>query len=297
LARAAGTAAAEDDAFFEFTADDFANVARAQQRRAAADSVLMTRTAREAQARARAAALPPIPVRLHFPDGGIVQAEFKSTQPVSTIAALARALVDPQLAPALYLYTAPPKQVLKDPAATLFDLKLYPAAHVYVGLDAGKAPAGAAAGWLRAEVAALMTDTVPSALGGKADEAGSSGNGAAAQGDEAAAARDRDRVLAEARRRAAASGSAAGGGDGEKKVPKCESFVREDGRWVVVAGAAACLSALSRLFDTNPTPPFSFLLLHYTDRAQAVTHHTTDLLRHQRLFELLACCNPKLLCS
>ncbi len=191
----------------------------------------MTKTAREAAARARAAALGPVPVRLHFPDGSIVQAEFAASQPVSALAALARVLVPPALAPALYLYTTPPKQVLKDPAATLFDLKLYPAAHVHVGADAGKAPAAAAAaataavaaagasGWLRPEVAGLMTDSVPEAL--TRHEAAAAGGSGAGAGDAAAAARDRERVLAEARRRAASGSAGAGaGGDGEKKVPK-----------------------------------------------------------------------------
>ena len=75
LLRSGAEAVGEDlpDSFYELDADDFVVIARAAQRRAAADSVLMTRTAREAQARARAQAMPPVPVRLHFPDGSIVQ--------------------------------------------------------------------------------------------------------------------------------------------------------------------------------------------------------------------------------
>ncbi|GBF90266.1 hypothetical protein Rsub_03399 [Raphidocelis subcapitata] len=215
-AAAATVAADPGDAFFEFTADDFAEVARAAQKRAAAQSVLMTRTAREAQARARAASHPPVPVRLHFPDGSIVQAEFAATQPVGAIAELARALVQPGLAPALYLYTAPPKQVLRDAAATLFDLRLLPAAHVHVGAEGGRAPADDS-GWLRPQVAALMADEVPEALADRAAAAA----GAAAGGGGAAAERERERVLAEARRRAAGpAAGAAAGADGEKKLPK-----------------------------------------------------------------------------
>jgi hypothetical protein len=66
-------AADPPDEFYEFTADDFLVVARAAQRRAETDAVFLTRSAREAAARARAEALPPVPVRLHFPDGSIVQ--------------------------------------------------------------------------------------------------------------------------------------------------------------------------------------------------------------------------------
>ena len=221
-----GAAAASDDPlpdeFFEFTADDFAEVARAQQRRAAAEAVLMTRTAREAQARARAERMPPVPVRLHFPDGSIVQADFRATQPLAAVLDLARAVAAPALAAALHLYTTPPKAVLRDAAATLFALQLYPAAHVHVGA-AGESAAAAVAGGplgsaLRPEVAALMSDAVPAALAGRAEaNAGGGAGGSAADAD-------RERVLAEARRRAAAAaaGGRADGGDGggERKVPK-----------------------------------------------------------------------------
>jgi hypothetical protein len=280
-AAAAGAAGAGDDPpdeFFEFTADDFLVVSRAAKQRAEADSVLLTRSAREARARAAAEALPPVPVRLHFPDGAIVQvggswvrrlgrelhgmqgwrergkrgagrrqplgspctssrhgptpdpalnplstptpppqAEFAATQPVGDVAALARALVSPALAPGLYLYTTPPKAVLKDPAATLFDLRLLPAAHVHVG--SGAAGSSGGGGWLRPEVAARMSDAVPGALeargGGGGGEGGGGGGASAAERE-----RERERALAAARRAAAGAGGGAGGGDGERKVPK-----------------------------------------------------------------------------
>lgn len=147
------------------------------------------------------------------------QAEFAATKPCGDVAALARALVVPSLAPALYLYTTPPKQLLKDMAATLYDLKLVPAAHIHVGVDAGKLPAEAVqGGWLRPEVAALMSNQVPDPLAGRAG-GGGGGSAGGRQGDEAAEAHERERVLAEARRRAA-SAVAGGDGEGEKKVPK-----------------------------------------------------------------------------
>ncbi|KAI8467936.1 MAG: hypothetical protein J3K34DRAFT_23578 [Monoraphidium minutum] len=221
LARSAPAASGPDpdDAFFEFTADDFAEVARAQQRRAAAEGQLLTRALREQQARARAKALGPVPVRLHFPDGSIVQAEFAATQPASAVAALARAVAPAALAGSLYLYTAPPKTVLKegDMGSSLYDLKLVPAAHVHVGAGPGKLPPGGGGGaweWLRPEVAALMGDDVPDPLAGRA-AAGGCGGGA----DDAAAARERERAVAEARRAASSAGAGAGE-EGGKKLPK-----------------------------------------------------------------------------
>jgi hypothetical protein len=141
---------------------------------------------------------------------------------MSALTALARAVVAPPLAPGLYLYTTPPKAVLKDPAATLFQLRLFPAAHVHVGSsDAAKAGASAQEGaWLRPEAAALMSDSVPKALEARAAAAEGGAAAAGGGGDAAAAERERERVLANARRAAAAAGGSGVAGDGEKKVPK-----------------------------------------------------------------------------
>jgi tether containing UBX domain for GLUT4 len=105
---------------------------------------------REAEAAALAASLGPVRVRLHFPDATIVQATFESSQPLSAVQQLVTQLSVQALGPALYLYTTPPKTVLKDLTATLYQLKLVPAAHLYVGCDVkklkGPAAAEAAAG-------------------------------------------------------------------------------------------------------------------------------------------------------
>lgn len=52
--------------------------------------------------------------------------------------ALLHKCADPDLAKALYLFTTPPKTVLKDSAATLHKLQLVPAAHIFVGVDERK---------------------------------------------------------------------------------------------------------------------------------------------------------------
>jgi hypothetical protein len=139
------------------------------------------------------------------------------------LATLARAVAAPSVAAALYLYTAPPKVVLRerDMAATLYDLKLVPAAHVHVGADAAKQQGGAPApgGWLRPEVAALMRDVVPGALAARAAADGTRGKGGLSAAEEAAAARERERAVAEARRASTAAGVGAGE-EGGKKVPK-----------------------------------------------------------------------------
>jgi len=125
---------------------------------------------REAEQAARAAALGPIRVRLHFPDATIVQATFKASQPLSAVQELVTQLSLDPVGPALYLYTTPPKTVLKDPTASLYQLKLVPAAHLYVGCEVKRlkpaAQAAVAAGvypgpFLRPEVLALLQDSLP----------------------------------------------------------------------------------------------------------------------------------------
>lgn len=79
-------------------------------------------------------------------DATIVQASFTASQPLSAVQQLVSQLALDAVAPALYLYSTPPKTVLKDPTATLYQLKLVPAAHLYVGCEHErlKAPAAAA---------------------------------------------------------------------------------------------------------------------------------------------------------
>ncbi len=129
----------------------------------------------------------------------------------------------PQRAGQLYLYTAPPKAVLRDTGATLYALQLVPAAHIYVGfhdgaMAGGQLDCGVAA--LHPDVAALMQDAPPPPPP----------PAAAAQGSDAA---DEKTVAARAARLAAAAMRAQAHGDaggrstdssgnagGPSKVPK-----------------------------------------------------------------------------
>lgn len=66
------------------------------------------------------------------------QATFAATETVGTLRALAAGVLAPQLAPAAYLYTTPPRTVLKGDSDSLYHCGLVPAAHVHVGLDEKK---------------------------------------------------------------------------------------------------------------------------------------------------------------
>jgi len=191
----------EDDAFFQFTAEDWALSQRAAEKRRRereAGAHLTTQAQRDAAATRRAESYGPVPVRLHYPDGFIAQAEFAATDTLFSVWELAARLASAELAGVgvgggggavvvagggsggggdknkgkdddslpLYLYTAPPKAVVKDLSATLYQAGLVPAANLHVGSSAPSAQRAASShgpppASLRAEARALASDEVP----------------------------------------------------------------------------------------------------------------------------------------
>ncbi len=63
-----------------------------------------------------------------------VQANFQATEPLSSLQTFVKACLTPN-GPSWYLFTTPPKQVLKDARPTLFQAGLVPAAIVYIGIS------------------------------------------------------------------------------------------------------------------------------------------------------------------
>jgi tether containing UBX domain for GLUT4 len=175
----------EDDSFFEFTAEDWALAQRAADRRRREQEArpFTTQAQRDAAMRARAESFGPVPVRLHYPDGSIAQAEFAATDALFSVWELAARLASAELAGVgsgegskcttttttnnnndslpLYLYTAPPKTVIKDLSVTLYQAGLVPAANLHVGSSAPSAQRQPAPPSLRSEARALMSEGVP----------------------------------------------------------------------------------------------------------------------------------------
>lgn len=150
---------------------------------------------RAKEERRRAEAYGSVPIRLYLPDGEhCLQTALPATEPLSSLLALARAALAPRAAPGAYLFTTPPRTVLKDLSVSIHAAKMVPAAKVHVGLDASKAPAGDSAaagpGLIRPEVLALVEAPPQRAAimhAGKVvlqsvAEAGASGSGGAAAG-------------------------------------------------------------------------------------------------------------------
>ncbi|EFN54794.1 hypothetical protein CHLNCDRAFT_134760 [Chlorella variabilis] len=199
-----------DDAFFEFTEMDLRRVMASQvsQRAKQEGGHLMTAAMREKEERRRAESHGAVPIRLLLPDGQhCLQTALPATAPLRSVLALARAAMTEEAAAAAYLFTTPPRTVLKDLSASLYAAKMVPAAKVHVGIDVSKVPAGGQL--IKPEVLALVEQPPERAAVMHANKP--------AQQQAAAGAASRSGL-------AAASGAAAtparAGGTGAKGVPK-----------------------------------------------------------------------------
>lgn len=163
---------------------------------------------REKEERRRAESHGAVPIRLLLPDGQhCLQTALPATAPLRSVLALARAAMTEEAAAAAYLFTTPPRTVLKDLSASLYAAKMVPAAKVHVGIDVSKVPAGGQL--IKPEVLALVEQPPERAAVMHANKP--------AQQQAAAGAASRSGL-------AAASGAAAtparAGGTGAKGVPK-----------------------------------------------------------------------------
>eukprot|EP00897_Mesotaenium_endlicherianum_P001733 jgi/Mesen1/1588/ME000134S00697 len=173
-----------DDKFFEFTAADYARVMASKRE----EVHLKTRMIREQEAAERRNRITKAVIRVHFPDGWIVEATFAPSDSVGGVHELVRrALARPE-AP-FYLYTAPPKQRLRSMEQSLYDAGLAPGALVYFSYEAASSPSPSPSGtgvdegngttegtsFLREEVARIrdvhLQPAAPSEAGPSADVA------------------------------------------------------------------------------------------------------------------------------
>ena len=121
--------------FYDFTPDDYQKVMSSwAKQNSQGAGPLKTQKLREQDERRRAEQFGPVPVRVHFPDGTIVQAEFRPTETLSSLQKLLQQCMQPSLTQ-WHMYVTPPKQVFKDLSLTFYKAGLLPAANVLIGLD------------------------------------------------------------------------------------------------------------------------------------------------------------------
>nr|XP_046261757.1 tether containing UBX domain for GLUT4 [Scatophagus argus] len=124
------------DEFFEVTVDDvrkrFAQLK--SERKLLEEAPLMTKSLREAQMKEKIERYPKVVLRIQFPDRHVLQGFFRPLETVGAVRSFVRShLEDPQLS--FYLFITPPKTILSDSSATLFQADLFPGALVYFGSD------------------------------------------------------------------------------------------------------------------------------------------------------------------
>ncbi|XP_048466661.1 tether containing UBX domain for GLUT4 isoform X1 [Rhincodon typus] len=124
------------DEFFQVTIDDvrkrFAQLK--SERRRLEEAPLMTKSMRETYIKEKTERYPKVVLRVQFPDRYVLQGFFRPFETVGALIEFVKMhLIDPAIS--FYLFKTPPKVLLDQPAATLFEANLFPAALVHFGSE------------------------------------------------------------------------------------------------------------------------------------------------------------------
>jgi len=123
------------DDFFEFTAADYAAIQATKKE----EVYLKTRKIREQELAARRAQrTKQATIRVHFPDGFVVEATFKSTETMTDLMEVVRKVIGRPDLP-FYLYTTPPKKLIKNLQENMMDASFTPGANVHFSFQPSQA--------------------------------------------------------------------------------------------------------------------------------------------------------------
>ncbi|RUS75236.1 hypothetical protein EGW08_017001, partial [Elysia chlorotica] len=124
------------DDFFEVTKNDVKTMYRDLQNAARRfeDQPLLTSAMRAERLESMFDGYDRIVIRVQFPDRSVLQGLFRPREPVSALRSFVRENMENKN-DKFYLYTTPPKQVLKDDKSSLAVSKLAPAAFVHCGCE------------------------------------------------------------------------------------------------------------------------------------------------------------------
>ncbi|XP_016891081.1 tether containing UBX domain for GLUT4 [Cynoglossus semilaevis] len=122
--------------FFEVTVDDvrkrFAQLK--SERKKLEEAPLMTKSLRESQKKKKLDKYPKVVLRVQFPDRYVLQGYFGPLETVGSVSHFVKShLENPQLN--FYLFTTPPKTIVDNPSATLFQADLFPNVLMYFGSE------------------------------------------------------------------------------------------------------------------------------------------------------------------
>ncbi|XP_039273125.2 tether containing UBX domain for GLUT4-like [Styela clava] len=123
------------DEFFELTIDDMRKMLSELRylQNDSEEKPLLTARSREIQRFRSINQYPKIVVRIVFPDQSVLQGIFRPAEPVQSLYDFVSNFISSP-ATDFYLYTTPPKVILKDKKSILYDNHLVPASKVYFGM-------------------------------------------------------------------------------------------------------------------------------------------------------------------
>ncbi|XP_052071429.1 tether containing UBX domain for GLUT4-like [Mytilus californianus] len=123
--------------FFEVTEKDVRTMMQDLQKKNEEEQLLMTQSMRRQKLEEQYNKYERVVIRIQFADKLVLQGLFRPRETVFAIKKYVKSyLEDKDLN--FYLYTAPPKKLLKDNAATMIEAKLAPACVVYFGVEENK---------------------------------------------------------------------------------------------------------------------------------------------------------------
>ncbi|XP_033747071.1 tether containing UBX domain for GLUT4-like [Pecten maximus] len=125
------------DEFFEVTEKDVRKMMIDLQKQTENDQMLITQSMRELKREEKYSKYQRVVIRVQFPDKLVLQGLFKPKETVFQVHKFVKSLLEDQKTP-FYLYTSPPKCVLKDQSKTLILANLVPATLMYFGSEVSK---------------------------------------------------------------------------------------------------------------------------------------------------------------
>lgn len=127
------------DSFFEPTASELAQVLQtyAQRSERLREATMKTRKMRQAEEHQRMSQFRKVLIRLQLPDRVTLQGVFTPQTKIRHIIRFVRAALLDARNVKFHLFVVPPKRLLSNVEATLWNEGLVPAALVYIGVDSG----------------------------------------------------------------------------------------------------------------------------------------------------------------
>ncbi|XP_058773282.1 plant UBX domain-containing protein 1-like [Vicia villosa] len=140
----------ETDEFYDFTAADYYKLLSTKKE----DKYLRTRKLREADEAARRSKITKAVIRVRFPDNHTLETTFHPSERIQSLIDLLNNVIAQPHKP-FYLYTTPPKNLIKDVSQDFYTARFCPGAIVYFSYDVSKGDSNGDCPYLLEEVMSL----------------------------------------------------------------------------------------------------------------------------------------------